>query len=69
MGVKMGQKLVFRNFLKNWLTDLVPSPSEGRYYHSSYVCQVSSPYNFSFPRYRVKWGVKIGQNWGVRDFL
>ena len=42
MGVKMGQKWVFRNFLKNWLTDLVPSPREGRYYHSTYTSQVSS---------------------------
>ena len=41
MGVKMGQKWVFRNFLKNWQTDLVPSPSEGRYHHSTYLCQVT----------------------------
>ena len=62
MGVKMGQKRVFRNFLKNCWTDSVPSPREGRYHHSTYSCQVSSPYNFSFPIYRTKWGSKGVKN-------
>ena len=62
MGVKMGQKWVFRNFLKTWQTDLVPSPSEGWYQHSTYLCQVSSPDHFSFSRYRVKWGSKWVKN-------
>ena len=59
----MGQKRVFCNFLKNCSTDLVRSPREGRYHHSSYVCQVSSPDHFSFSRYRVKWGSKWVKNW------
>ena len=63
MGVKMGQKRVFRNFLKNWQTDLVPSPSKGRYHHSSYLCLVSSPDHFLFSRYRVKWWSKWVKNW------
>ena len=61
-GVKMGQKWVFRSFLKNWQTDLVPSLREGRHYHSTYLCQVSSPGHFSFSRYRVKWGSKRVKN-------
>ena len=63
MGVKMGQKWVFRSFLKSCCDDLVPSPKKGRYDHSTYSCQVSSPGYFSFSRYNVKWGskwVKIG---------
>ena len=58
MGVKMGQKWVFRSFLTNLLADLVPSPREERYFHSTYSCQVSSPDNFSFSRYEVKGGQK-----------
>jgi len=50
MGVKMGQKWVFRSFLKNLLADLVPSPREGRYYYSTYMCQVTGPDDFSFLR-------------------
>ena len=64
MGVKMGQKWVFRNFLIKWQTDLVPSPSEGRYYDSTYVCQGAGAGYFSSPRYRVKWGSKwVPQYW------
>ena len=62
MGVKMGQKWGFRGFLKNWLTDLVPSPSEGKYHHSTYLCQVSSPGYFLFLRYKVKWESKWVKN-------
>ena len=51
MGVKMGQKLDFRSFLKNYSTDLVPSPSEGRYHYSTYSCQFLSPGHFLFSRY------------------
>ena len=62
MGVKTGQKWGFRGFLKNQLADLVPSPREGRYYHSTYVCQVTGPGHFSFSRYGVKRGSNGGQN-------
>ena len=51
MVVKMGPKLDFRSFLKNYSTDLVPSPSEGRYHYSTYSCQFLSPEQFLFSRY------------------
>ena len=62
-GVKIGQKWGFRGFLKNQQADLVPSPRERRYCNSTYVCQVTGPGPFSFPRQRFKWGSKWVKNW------
>ena len=62
MGQKGGQKWGIRDFLKNYCTDLVPSLREGRYHHFTYVCQVTGPDHFSFPRQGVKWGSKWVKN-------
>ena len=62
MGQKGGQKWGIRDFLKNQCNDLVPSPREGRYYYSTYMCQVTGPDEFQFPRQRVIWGSKWVKN-------
>ena len=61
-GQKGGQKWGIRDFLKNQGSNLVPSPRKGRYHHSTYVCQVTGPDQFSFPRQGVKWGSKWVKN-------
>ena len=58
----MGQKWGFRGFLKNQQADLVPTPREGRYRYFTYVCLITGPGYFSFPRYWVKWGSKWVKN-------
>ena len=64
MGVKMGQKWGFRDFLKNGSNDFVFFPTERRYHSVSLVCQATSPEKFWFSRY----GVKGGQKWGFSGF-
>ena len=51
--VKTQENRFCQDFVKNESNDLVHSPSESRYYESTYVCQFSSPGKFLFPRYGV----------------